>query len=140
MRRLYILPQGRIWERRFWWGRDYGQDYPDVMFWLITVGFFLTYANAIQTTIEHFSVLMTSSRSFLILFGSVMVLAPASWIAFLGLHKDLKRLHGQLDGLPEGQALFKRVQGAAIAFVVGAYIILGFCLKLIRQSIQGLSP
>lgn len=96
------------------------------MFWLITAVVLLPYANAVKIAVKYYAFLPTSV---LIKAGAVILLFPLTWTAYYRLHRRFKRL--SQEGQLPNQRLMKEVQALSIAFVVSAYMLLGFCFSIV---------
>jgi hypothetical protein len=122
-----------LWAERKWEPYNFGPDYPSVMFWLITLGALISYAQTVWTVMEYYNFLPTS-----VLFkaGLIMLVFPFTWTVYYRLHRHFKRFSE--ESTPSNQRLIKKVQALSIAFALVTYILFSFCLSILRGLLEKL--
>jgi hypothetical protein len=125
LKRLWLWT-GLKWERY-----NFGPNYPSLMFWLITAIFLIEFAQQVRIAVEYHALL---PASVLWTVAIMLLMFPFTWIVYYRLHRRFKRLSE--EGPPPNQRLMKEAQALSIAFILGAYILFGFGLGIVRRLLE----
>lgn len=101
-----------------------------LMFWAVTAVVVLSYADAVKTALRYHACL---PRSALVEAGSILVLYPLTWTVYYRLRKRFRQL--SREGM-SSERLMEEVYHLSTAFVVIAYMLLGYCFWIIKDLLS----
>jgi hypothetical protein len=127
MKRLLVLAERKSEPYSF------GAGYPSLMFWLITVVVLLQCVLGVQIIIQYHTVLDVSILTKAVI---LLLMFLLTWAVYYRLHRFFQKLVEESP--PSNERVVKKGQALFIAFALGTYIIFGFCLSILRNSLEEL--